>query len=76
MIASELMEGGELKVPEEGFPLSKAMEVLKSVLKCYSVLYRKGLAHRDLKPQNILTTKEGEMKISDFGSAKEQDGKK
>lgn len=34
------------------------------------------MAHRDLKPQNILTNKRGEFKISDFGSAMERTDKK
>jgi len=50
------------------------MEKLRQFLKCYSFLYKKGLAHRDLKPQNILV-KKGKMKITDFGSAKEQTDK-
>ena len=50
------------------------MEMLREFLKCYSFLYKKGLAHRDLKPQNILV-KKGKMKITDFGSAKEQTDK-
>ena len=76
VIASELMEGGELKVPENGFPVEKALYFLKEVLRCYGALYTRGIIHRDIKPQNILLTKDGKLKLSDFGSTKEKFGEK
>jgi serine/threonine protein kinase len=34
-------------------------------------IHSKGLAHRDIKPENILLDKDFNMKIADFGFAKE-----
>jgi len=69
VIASELMDQGNLKIPEQGYQPQEALNKLIAILKCYQVLYRQGVAHRDLKPQNILTNSKGELKITDFGSA-------
>ena len=79
MIAYELMDG-ELKIPEGGFSPEVALDKLKMILKCYSELYKKGMTHRDLKPQNFLVKKEEKkeeiLKISDFGAVMERTDKK
>ena len=50
------------------------------ILKCYGELYKKGMIHRDLKPQNFLVKKEEKkeeiLKISDFGAVMERTDKK
>jgi serine/threonine protein kinase len=45
--------------------------VLKQILEGVSFLHERGLLHRDLKPDNILISKEGEIKIADFDLARE-----
>ena len=71
---------GELKIPKEGFSSEVALDKLKMILKCYSELYKRGMTHRDLKPQNFLVKKEEKkdeiLKISDFGGAVEITDKK
>ena len=67
---------GELKVPENGYSPEEALDKIKSLVRSYSKLYQTGMAHRDLKPQNILVSKEKKLKISDFGSAKDRTDKK
>jgi len=64
-------------VPKDvGYPSEQAKHLLTEIIKSYSTLYKKGIIHRDLKPQNILTTKEGKIKISDFGTASEKNDKR
>ena len=46
------------------------IKILKDLVKTFEILQRKGISHRDVKPQNILHFKSGEYKISDFGEAK------
>ena len=79
VIAYELMNGGQLKVPKDGYPPEEAFEILKQILHAYKELYKRGMTHRDLKPQNFLIKTEGNqkvMKISDFGAATEKTDKK
>ena len=59
-----------MKVPKDGYEPEIALEKIKLILKSYSELYKRGMAHRDLKPKNILVNSKKELKISDFGSAK------
>ena len=72
IIAMELMDEGHFKIPQNGYEPKIALQKLKLILKSYGALYKRRMAHRDLKPLNIMTNSKGEMKISDFGSAMEQ----
>jgi serine/threonine protein kinase len=61
----ELIEGKPLKGP---LPLSKAIEYACQILDALDAAHRKGIVHCDLKPANILVTRQG-IKLLDFGVA-------
>ena len=46
------------------------VNILKSLVETFAILQKKGISHRDVKPQNILCFGEDGYKISDFGEAK------
>jgi hypothetical protein len=71
-IVSELLEGTSLRSELEGGALSsrKAAEYAVQIAHGLAAAHDKGIIHRDLKPENIFITRDGRVKILDFGLAK------
>ena len=71
-LVSELLQGELLQQKLKGHPLPvrKAIDYSLQIAKGLSAAHEKGIVHRDLKPENIFITKEGRVKILDFGLAK------
>lgn len=70
----EFVGGGSLRelmdrAPGKRIPLKQARRIFRQVLKALSYLHSNGLVHRDVKPENIMLTTEGMVKVSDFGVA-------
>jgi serine/threonine-protein kinase len=69
-LVMELIEGGTLRelLTERGpMPPHAVAAVLRPVLGGLSAAHRAGLVHRDVKPENVLISDGGEIKITDFG---------
>jgi len=69
-IAMELIEGGSLRPLVGDLSLPKVARVLEDLLAAIAYAGRAGIVHRDLKHENALITKEGRVKVADFGIAK------
>ena len=69
-LVMELVEGGtlrELLVERGPMPPHAVAAVLRPVLGGLAVAHRNGLVHRDVKPENVLISDDGDVKIADFG---------
>lgn len=69
-LVMELVEGGTLRelLQERGpMPPHAVAAVLRPVLRGLAVAHRAGLVHRDVKPENVLVSDDGDVKIADFG---------
>src|SRR5713226_1569042 len=65
-LVMELVEGKPLKGP---LPLVQALQYAAQICDALDAAHRKAITHRDLKPGNILVTKQG-IKLLDFGLAR------
>jgi serine/threonine protein kinase, bacterial len=69
-LVMELIEGGTLRelLGERGpMPPHAVAAVLRPVLGGLAAAHRAGLVHRDVKPENVLISDDGDVKIADFG---------
>lgn len=55
---------------EKNIPAEKAIEMLMPVMLSLQRVHAQGILHRDIAPDNIFLTKEGEVKLIDFGAAR------
>ena len=71
-IISELLEGDTLRARLRGGPLTtdEALDIGTQLASGIAAAHRRGIVHRDLKPENLFVTREGQLKILDFGIAK------
>jgi eukaryotic-like serine/threonine-protein kinase len=71
-LVTELLEGETLRSQLERAPVitRKALEYAIHIARGLSAAHEKGIVHRDLKPENLFVTKDGRIKILDFGLAK------
>ena len=68
----ELLEGGTLRERLDAGPIrpQQAVDYALQTAKGLSAAHEKGVVHRDLKPENLFVTRDGHLKILDFGLAK------
>ncbi len=70
-IAMAYIDGPSLadKVKERPLPLEDALTIAIQIAQGLQEAHEKGIVHRDIKPQNVVLTTKGEVKIMDFGLA-------
>src|SRR5271154_6670975 len=72
-VATELLEGETLRERLAGaaLPVRKAIDYAIQTARGLAAAHSKGITHRDIKPENLFLTKDGLVKILDFGLAKQ-----
>ena len=75
----EYIQGGELFTllrTKGSFPVPQAKFYLAHIITIFEYLHSKNIVYRDLKPENILINKNGYLKLTDFGFAKQLENEK
>jgi len=74
-LVMELVEGPTLaeRLESGPLPLEESLSLARQIAEALEEAHEKGIIHRDLKPQNIKASKDGKVKVLDFGLAKAMD---
>lgn len=71
-ITMEFLGGGDLtRFKGQALPVDMALDITRQIAEGLSVVHRKGIIHRDIKPGNILFREDGSLALTDFGIAKD-----
>ncbi len=71
-VVSELLEGQTLRerLADGALPVRKALDYARQIARGLAAAHDRDIVHRDLKPENVVVTRDGHVKILDFGLAR------
>lgn len=71
-LTMELVEGESLDqaVVPGGLPIARVLEIAVPLAQALAAAHERGIVHRDLKPANVMLTRDGRVKVLDFGLAR------
>ena len=75
LVVEEYIEGRTLaeliqSTPSQCIDEALAVNILRQLCECLATLHEKGIVHRDVKPSNLILTKDNVVKLIDFGIAR------
>jgi Tol biopolymer transport system component len=75
VLVLELVDGESLdtRITRGPLPVDEAVGIAMQIAEALDAAHEKGIVHRDLKPANIVLTRDGQVKVLDFGLAKATD---
>jgi serine/threonine protein kinase len=75
-LVMEYCSGGSLrdKIATKSITSSEAIECIQTLASCLRIIHKKGIIHHDIKPDNIVFSPNGTIKIADFGVANKNIG--
>jgi len=71
-LVMELVEGPTLadRLAQGGLAIDESLSIARQIAEALEEAHERGIVHRDLKPQNVKASREGKVKVLDFGLAK------
>ena len=72
-IVMEYIDGPDLKEVirrDAPLPAEQAVDYTRQILAALGAAHRRGIVHRDVKPQNVMVGEDGRLKVTDFGIAR------